>query len=213
MGLLQRFTNHKKKEDKSEFSETESTSKSSRTSKRSIRSSGGSIKSPGSTSHKVPSSVKAKTPKENLTEKVIQDLYALVSDKGCTAEKIVEMFASPETPIFHEDIPTTTAQVFAQIIMTVRLSFPDSKFTADVKQAKPGVVLADDSTFSGTFTGVDFQALPSVAPLTANDRQVILDPERVYFTVENGKIAKMEVIAMGCHTGVGGIYVLAGGEM
>ena len=146
-------------------------------------------------------------------EKIIADYLATLNRHG-SVEEMLTFFASPDVEVAPEDAPAVPASVFAQILVDCYLSFQDMSFDGhSIKEIRPGVVYLEDNVVTGTHTGVPYQPLPSLPPVPASGKYVVLDPERVYFTMENGKITRMEVIALGCNSGVTGLYTLAGGKM
>ena len=50
-------------------------------------------------------------------------------------------------------------------------------------------------------------------PVPTTNKHVVLDPERLWFTLKDGKIDKIEVIALGNLTGPAGLYLSIGGKM
>eukprot|EP00522_Entomoneis_paludosa_P011886 CAMPEP_0172440168 /NCGR_PEP_ID=MMETSP1065-20121228/900_1 /TAXON_ID=265537 /ORGANISM="Amphiprora paludosa, Strain CCMP125" /LENGTH=219 /DNA_ID=CAMNT_0013188951 /DNA_START=117 /DNA_END=776 /DNA_ORIENTATION=- len=152
-------------------------------------------------------------PELTPNEQVISDYLSLLNQHGAV-EDMLQFFASPDVKVTPEDSPSASAQQFAEILRDCYLSFQDMTFDGhDIKEVKPGVVLLEDNVVRGTHTGQPYQPLPSLEPVPASGKQVILDPERVFFTMEEGKIVDMQVLALGCHTGVVGLYVLAGGKL
>ena len=68
----------------------------------------------------------------------------------------------------------------------------------------------EDVEVTGTHTGVPV-AFANLPPVTTSHKHVVLDKERLWVTMKDGKIDKMEIIALGNLTGPVGMYMAVGG--
>lgn len=105
-----------------------------------------------------------------------------------------------------------TAQMLLTEIQNCFRGFEDFKFNYEsIEEVKPNEILVDGLVVTGTHTKefkfANFPAIP------ATQRHTILDPERIFFHFEDGKIVKEEIVALGNLTGPPGMYVLVGGKL
>ncbi|CAB9525855.1 expressed unknown protein [Seminavis robusta] len=213
MGLLSKMFYKKEADDKSVCTSSSRTS-SSRTSEGSIRSSKSKRKSSRKSKKDRILELTSDDDAHRHTpnEQIIANYLEVLNGHG-SVEEMLAFFASPDVGVYPDGGDPATAAMFANILRDCYLSFEDMCFDGhSVKEVKPGVVLLEDNVVAGTHTGAPYQPLPSLAAVPASGKRVTLDPERVFFQIKDGKITKMDVISQGVHTGVEGLYVLAGGS-
>ena len=113
--------------------------------------------------------------------------------------------------VFEDDICLTAEQMM-QGFEVIFASFPDFHMAnKHVKEVEPGVVLIEEQVVTGTHTGEPF-TFANHEPIARTDKKVVLDPERVYVTVEDGKVAEWKMIALGTNVGIHGLYIGIGGD-
>ncbi|CAB9502855.1 expressed unknown protein [Seminavis robusta] len=144
-------------------------------------------------------------------ERMIEEYFAVLNSHP-SADEIVKHFTSSEAPVLFEDSNGMNAMVMATEMQKMYAGFNDFRFNyASIKEIKPGVVLVDDVNVTGTHTGpYQFANFP---PVEATQKHVVLDDERLWYYVKDGKIAKLELTALGNLTGPPGLYISVGGKM
>ncbi|CAB9498183.1 expressed unknown protein [Seminavis robusta] len=149
----------------------------------------------------------------NENEQNIQDFIAKVNEHA-SVEELLQFYANDEVPICRNEMAPFTAMAKNSDIVILCKSFTNFKFSYDsVKEIKPGVVLVDELVVSGTHNGKPY-TFGGFPPIQSTDKHVVLDPERVIFTMKNGKIIK-EVVktTSGNLTGAAQFYVAIGGRL
>ncbi|CAB9502849.1 expressed unknown protein [Seminavis robusta] len=152
---------------------------------------------------------KERKPKTN--EDIITEYMATINRHG-SVEELVDYFTSPDAPQVFEDGVVMPAAALMAEIRKVYLGFEDLRFNYDsIKEVKPGQVLLEDLCVTGTHTkDFAFANFPAIPP---TGRHVVLDQERLWFTMKDGKIEKQEITALGNLTGPPGMYVSVGGKL
>ncbi|CAB9502859.1 expressed unknown protein [Seminavis robusta] len=156
---------------------------------------------------------KQKTKRVLKTEnaEAVENYMACLNRHG-SVDEMLKLFTSENAKIKFDDSPSMTALGLVTEIRNCYLGFGDLKFNYEsIKEVKPGQVLVEDLVVTGTHTQ-DFQfANFPVIPRT--NKHVLLDPERLWFTMKDGKIYKQEITALGNLTGPPGMYLLVGGRL
>ncbi|CAB9517116.1 expressed unknown protein [Seminavis robusta] len=155
-------------------------------------------------SHSSSSSIK-------LTNEQLVRYYMHAKNRHATTEELLPLFHETATVKFDDQGCLTAVQLVTEIHKLYQ-AFEDLSFSFEsVKEVRPGEVLVEQLVVSGTHTGnLIFMDLPAIP---ASGKHVVLDPERVWVNVEDGKIAKMDVMALGNLTGPPGLYVSVGGKL
>ncbi|CAB9531896.1 expressed unknown protein [Seminavis robusta] len=144
-------------------------------------------------------------------ERMIEQYFAVLNSHP-SADIILERFTSGEAPVLLEDSDPMNATVIAAEMQKMYAGFNDLRFNyASIKEVKPGVVLVDDVNATGTHTG-PFQ-FANFPPVAATHKHVALDDERLWYHIQDGKIAKLELCAMSSLSGPPGLYISVGGKM
>ncbi|CAB9529818.1 unknown protein [Seminavis robusta] len=152
--------------------------------------------------------VEYKTP----NEKVIT-AFMNAWNNHTSLEETLSFFASPEVLVKFEDTPSITGGILAAEHDKLYKSFPDIKFTYEcIKEDRAGQVVVEELRASATHTGEPYGFGP-FPPVPTSNKSVANDPERLWFTVKDGKIVMMQVISLGDITGPPGFYVQIGGTM
>ncbi|CAB9530049.1 unknown protein [Seminavis robusta] len=136
--------------------------------------------------------------------------------EGYDAQSFVDMwvsyYESPEDIVL-EDGESYSPIACAQILYSTWLSFPDLQFPyAPIKDdpKDPNRVYIEEIYVSGTHKGVPYTLLPGVLPeIPPSGKYISNDEQRFILTMNNGKIQKCEVVALGCFTGFAGLYTQA----
>ena len=153
------------------------------------------------------------TPRLTADERLVEEFMEVLNSNP-TVEEQLRFHESPNIRIKFDDEPSMTILEMSNIITnTVYKSFPDFQFSYEsLRQFSPGVVVLENCQPNGTHTGTPFQ-LPNLPPIPAAGKFVKLDPERLFFTIRSGKIAEIEVVALGRTTGPLGLYEGLGGQL
>ncbi|CAB9498180.1 unknown protein [Seminavis robusta] len=147
-----------------------------------------------------------------VNEHLIQDFISKVNEQP-TLEELLQFYASDDVPVKFDDMHIMPAVAVQTEVVKLTKSFQDFKFSYEsVKEIKPGTVIVEDLVVSGTHNGepYKFMAFP---PIPATGKHVVLDPERVWFVMKDGKIVKHMILALGNLTGPPGMYISIGGNM
>ena len=211
MKLLKIFTFSKTKDDttikknaSSEFtaaSDNTKTTKSSRKSRKSSR-----------TSKSAPLKVDEIEDDKTDNEKLIEQCMEAWNCHSSTTE-IENYFRSSSVKILFEEAPPLTTGAFGVELQNMFASFSDVKWNYEsIQEVRPGVVLVENLVVAGTHDREPYK-FAHFPPIPTTNKYFVVDPERIYMTTKDGKIAKMEVISLGCQTGPPGIYSLLGGNM
>ncbi|CAB9502761.1 expressed unknown protein [Seminavis robusta] len=148
-----------------------------------------------------------------VNEHLIQDYISKVNEHA-SVEELLQFYASEEVPIKFDDMAPMPAVAVQTEIVKLTKSFKDFKFSYDsVKEIKPGVVLVEELVVSGTHNGEPYR-FAVFPPVPASGKHAVLDPERMWFTMnKDGKIVKEVIMALGNLTGPPGMYISIGGNM
>lgn len=148
-----------------------------------------------------------RTPNEQTAE----DWVDCVNKHG-SVDEMLQCFASPDAPMNFEDGQTMPAFVMSTEIRKCYLGFDDLSFSyASIKEVRPGEVLVEELLVTGTHTGdMQFANFPPIPP---TGKHVVLDPERLWMTMKDGKTVSMEIVALGNLTGPPGMYMSVGGRL
>lgn len=146
-------------------------------------------------------------------EQIIARFVDTVNQHG-TVEEMLAFFSSKDAPTEFEDELTMTALQILEEVRKLYMSFENFHFHyTSIKEVRPGKVLVEDLCATGTHTGVPF-AFANYPAIPANNKHVVLDEERLWFTVnEDAKICRWEITALGNLTGPPGMYVSVGGKL
>ncbi|CAB9517118.1 expressed unknown protein [Seminavis robusta] len=144
-------------------------------------------------------------------EQIIEQ-YMAAKNRHASVEELLEFWTSDKAKAKFDDHGSMTARQLLTEINNLNQGFEDMMFTFEsIEEVEPGVVLVEQLVVTGTHTSdlkfMDFPVIPKT------NRHVVLDPERLYFTVKNGKITKMEDTALGNLTGPPGMYMAVGGKL
>jgi SnoaL-like polyketide cyclase len=140
--------------------------------------------------------------------------YMDAINRHADLDALLSFYTSNQVKIVFEDGLTVTAQTSCELYQSLYACFPDIQRAyaslAVPRANKPNVVLVDETTASGTHTGAPFgfKHRPKIPP---TGRRFENDPARLFFTVVDGKIDRIEVVAIGSRTGPLGIYEAIGG--
>ena len=141
------------------------------------------------------------------------DAYLAAVNRREPMEELLKHFTSKDVPVLMEDNPPVNALFLLTEICKCYTSFPDLAFGSEsIKEVRPGEVLMEEMRVTGTHTGPAF-GFAVFPPVPTTNKHVVLDPERLWFTLKDGKIDKIEVIALGNLTGPAGLYLSIGGKM
>ncbi|CAB9498185.1 expressed unknown protein [Seminavis robusta] len=151
------------------------------------------------------------TSTDNLNEELVAKYVAAVSAHA-SAEELLKHYASSTSRVLFDDTQAMDAGVMVTEIEKLYRSFNDMGFLYDsIKEIKPGVVLVENLQTTGTHTGpYTFANFPIVE---ATQKKIVLDPERCWFYMKDGKIDRVEITALGSLTGPPGMYLSVGGTM
>jgi hypothetical protein len=157
-------------------------------------------------------------------------------DPALYAKRILDCFASPDSPLIAEDGEKYKATDLSDLCVNICKSFPDfhmkygdvtfiDKSVQGNGQSVVDKTLSDEETIvaqveldglivSGTHTGAPYTIAPGVLPaLPPSGTYVENDEQRmVFFLNKKAKIVKSQLISLGVHTGAIGLYTLAGGD-
>ncbi|CAB9502559.1 expressed unknown protein [Seminavis robusta] len=148
----------------------------------------------------------------SANEKVVFDFLAAMNNHSSVGEKL-SFFSSAAVPVKFEDAPSVTSEFYILETHKAQKSFPDIHFQwVSIKETKAGTVLVEDLQVGGTHTGEPY-AFANFPPIPATNKHINNDPERLWITVRDGKIAIMDVISLGDTTGPLGFYTQVGGNM
>jgi hypothetical protein len=155
------------------------------------------------------SMVESQTANERLVATFIE-----MNNRGCpTYEEFLSFYASDKVTIKFEDVPNITSGVMGSEMMKLHQSFPDFRFSYDcIKETKPGKVVVEEMVVSGTHMGAPY-AFSWYPPVPTSNKHCVNDPERMWFTVKDGKIVMQEIISLGDISGCAGFYLQVGGSM
>jgi SnoaL-like polyketide cyclase len=118
---------------------------------------------------------------------------------------------SPGCEIIFDDNYVLTLQELEEETKKFFASLPDFSSVYDrVEAMKDGTVVVRNVVCGGTHTGAPF-AFGPCEPLPPSGKKVTCDKEEFHFILQDGKIAKLTVVALGEMTGMHGIYTLLGG--
>ena len=186
--------------------------------------SGGSGKGKSSRTH----SKKQRPPLEEITpdektinvkaaEAFMELMNACQPEDPTYLEKLADCYESEETKVVLEDGEAYKPEACNGLIVATFQSFPDFKFRwgeiAPIDN-NPNKIAIEDVSAQGTFTGKPYTILPGVLPeLQPTGKLNSNDEQRFELTMNNGKIARFEVYALGIHTGFAGFYTKAGGSL
>ena len=157
-------------------------------------------------------------------------------DPDLYAQRILDCYDSPDTPLIAEDGEQYKATDLAELCVNIYKSFPDfhmtyGKVTYIAKTPKQGKntysskkeedddivaeVELDSLIVSGTHTGAPYTIAPGVLPeLPPSGKYVQNDEQRmVFYLNKKAEIVKSQLISLGVHTGAIGLYTLAGGDV
>lgn len=154
-------------------------------------------------------------PQQTTNEMIVKTLYDKLSDSTSTRDEILSYFATPHTAevIRFEDMPSITPLQYVAVMESVWASFPDFKLGYQtLREDRPGLILLEPVEPSGTHTGKPF-AFANFPPVPPCGKKVTCATERVWITMENGKITLFEIFAQGATTGPAGLYTLIGGKL
>lgn len=154
-------------------------------------------------------------PQLTPNEMIVKTLYDKLSDSTSTRDEILSYFATPHTAeiIRFEDMPSITPLQYIAVMESVWASFPDFKLGYQtLREDRSGLILLEPVEPSGTHTGEPF-AFANFPPVPTCGKKVTCATERVWITLENGKITLMEIFALGAVTGPAGLYTLIGGKL
>ena len=132
-----------------------------------------------------------------------------------TVDNFLIPFTSRDTPIKPEDFPAIRMETFAQIMEGIHKSFPDVYFQyKNISESPddPNMVLVDGFFCTATHTGELYAFAPGVPAIPAKGIAVKNDEENFYFTMKDGKIDAVELLAFGSLTGPAGLYEQIGGD-
>ncbi|CAB9502759.1 expressed unknown protein [Seminavis robusta] len=147
-----------------------------------------------------------------VNEHLIQDYISKVNEHA-SVEELLQFYAREDAPIKFDDMAPMPAVAVQTEIVNLTKSFKDFKFSYDsVKEIKPGVVQVDELVVSGTHNGEPYK-FAVFPPVPATGKHVVLDPERSWFYMNDGKIVKEVITALGNLTGPPGMYISIGGNM
>ena len=156
-------------------------------------------------------------------------------DNELYAQRIIDCFASPDSPLIAEDGEKYTTTDLANLCIMICKSFPDfhmkygdvtyidkegssnhTSFGTNCPEEERIVaqVELDALIVSGTHTGEPYTIAPDVLPaLEPSGKYVENDEQRmVFFLNKDAKIVKSQLVSLGVHTGAIGLYTLAGGD-
>ena len=87
-------------------------------------------------------------------------------------------------------------------------SFPDIKFAHEsLNQQGPHMVVVEKAQASGTHTGTAYCPMPGkVEPIETSGKHIVVDEERWFFELQDGKLKSFSVVALGPCTGPAGLY-------
>lgn len=149
-----------------------------------------------------------RTPNEDAIFAYLEDV-----NRRAPVEELLKHFSSGDVPVLMEDSPPVNALFLLTEIRKVYLSFPDVEFKREsIKEVRPGEILVEEMEVTGTHTGEAYQ-FAHFPPVPTTHKHVVLDRERLWFTLKDGKIEKLEVVALGNLTGPPGMYISVGGKM
>ncbi|CAB9517117.1 expressed unknown protein [Seminavis robusta] len=147
-----------------------------------------------------------------IGNKEIIEAYMAAKNRHAPVEELLSYYTSEDAKANFDDHGSMTA---CQLVLEIRKlyeGFENILFTYEsIEEVRPGEVLVEHLVVTGTHTAdlrvMDFPVIP------ATNRHVVLDPERLWFTLKDGKIHRMEVTALGNLTGPPGLYVSVGGKL
>ncbi|CAB9512521.1 expressed unknown protein [Seminavis robusta] len=146
-------------------------------------------------------------------EKIVTRFMDTWNNTTSTVEDIRGFFADERVEIHFEESPIDTANFFAVELNKIHKSFPDISFQYEsIKENKGGQVLVEELQVSATHRGEPY-AYAHYPPIARTNKRVINDPECLWFTIKDGKITKMQLIALGSFTGPPGLYTQVGGQI
>ena len=126
---------------------------------------------------------------------------------------MTDFFANPNVLFVFEDDIVIPVNHMMPAFQTVFQSFPNLNFSnTGITEIKPGVVMIEEQVCQGTHTGAPF-SFAKFPAVPRSDKHVKLDPERVYATIQDGKIVKYEMVSLGSLCGYHGLYLGVGGVM
>lgn len=137
-------------------------------------------------------------------------------DRTAYLEQLMSFFQSEDTPIILEDGEKYVPEACNQLFDITFQSFPDFHMSfSEVKEMGPNKVLLDGLSATGTHKGAPYSIMPGALPAVAPSGKYIANDEQrlIFHFDDNQKIEKLEVIALGAHTGFVGFYTLAGGDL
>ena len=148
--------------------------------------------------------------------RVARALVDLYNNKDLSVEDMGKLFVCDEKKryVFEEGMRLTPVEV-AQMLLLIRSSFPDFKFTYDsIEVEANNKVTVEGLKAFGTHTAAPFAFPPGVVPpISAAGVFCENDEERVWLELDkNWKIKTCHIIAMGDKTGPIGLYEQIGGS-
>ncbi|CAB9498146.1 unknown protein [Seminavis robusta] len=145
-------------------------------------------------------------------EKIISAFLQALNDHA-DEERLLRFFASDQVMARFEDTPGFPVSVFVAELQKFFKSFPDIKFSWDfIKEEKSGQVLVEELLVKGTHSGEPY-AFANFPPVPAKGKHCAMDPERFWYTLKDGKITSVDIIALGSKSGLPGFYMEVGGKM
>ena len=149
---------------------------------------------------------------QSPNEKMIASLIAHWN-MHAPPEDCISFFTSEKDLFRFEDAPPVNVREWVGEFERMTRSFPDVQFGYDsIKETRPGEVIVEDWQCTATHTGAPYSFGP-FPPIPRTNRRCINDLERLYFTIENGKVSEVTVIALGSLSGIVGLYIQIGGKL
>ena len=134
-----------------------------------------------------------------------------------TVEAFLEPFTSKRATLKPEDFPALDMETFARVSEMVVRSFPDIHFQykgIHESPTDPNLIVVDGFYCTATHTGAPYTFAPGVLPAIPTTGIAIRnDEENLYFTMVDGKIDAIALVAYGCLTGPAGLYEQIGGDL
>ncbi|CAB9507059.1 expressed unknown protein [Seminavis robusta] len=147
-----------------------------------------------------------------LNEQIIEKYVAAVNAHS-PADDLIAFYASDKVQVKFDDMAPITARALQTEIVSLTKSFKDFRFNYDsIKEVEPGKVMVEDLCVTGTHNGQPYK-FAVYPPITATGKHVVLDPERIWYTMKDGKIVHEVVTALGLLTGPAGFYLAIGGKL